>query len=331
MNRQNVFLFIIGFGIGAIFGNFRNENENDHRVPEFQNIMEIESNLTESDVTETNNSQNQRILCVLSTAAKNHQIKAIHAKTTWGRYCDKLIFTSGTADLNLGAFSFNISDSYDNLWGKTKEAMIYIYEKLIDDYDWIYKGDDDSFMIIENLRYLLTSYSTDAPLHFGHKYYSEDLEYGFFSGGSGYVLSKFALKLFVERALTDSSICKIKSNAGKEDLEIARCLNGVGALAVDSRDLLERKRFLPLPLDHHLSGEVENWYRELEYYPMNEGTNCCSKYAVSNHYVQPKQMYSRFFLIYHMKVFGIQMRYPRLPKMVSTEDVLMKLEKQLLV
>ena len=76
----------------------------------------------------------------------------MHVKNTWGSHCDKLIFMSSQEDLALGAVALNISEGRQNLWGKTKKSFEYCYQYYRDKFDWFVKADDDTFMIIENLK-----------------------------------------------------------------------------------------------------------------------------------------------------------------------------------
>ena len=116
--------------------------------------------------------------------------------------------------------ALNISESRDHLWKKTKNTMTHVYTNHINEGDWFLKADDDTFVIVENLRYMLHQYSTDFPIYFGFKYKSIVPE-GYMSGGAGYVLSKEALKRFVEKALPDPRMCS-SSDSGVEDVEMGK-------------------------------------------------------------------------------------------------------------
>ena len=89
---------------------------------------------------------------------------------TWGRRCNKLLFMSSEEDHNLPAIKLNVTEGYNNLWDKTKKAFEYVYQNHRKEYDWFLKADDDTYIVVENLRYLLKEFHTNDPIFFGHKF-----------------------------------------------------------------------------------------------------------------------------------------------------------------
>lgn len=166
------------------------------------------------------------------------------------------------------------------------------------------------------------------------------------SGGAGYVLSKEAVKRFVEEGIPNKNKCR-QSADGAEDVEIGidkvyileiiekcntfklylsigKCLEKVNVFAGDSRDSLGRGRFFPFVPEHHLiPGHVDKnfWYWKYIFYETDEGLDCCSDNAVSFHYVSPNQMYVLDYLIYHMRPYGIVSHSQPLPEKLLFSDI----------
>lgn len=104
----------------------------------------------------------------------------------------------------MGTIGLPVKEGRENLGLKTREAFKYVHKNHFHEADWFIKVDDDTYVFMENLRYMLYAYSPQMPIHFGHKFnVSTELKRGFFSGGSGYVLSKEALRMFIEIGLPD--------------------------------------------------------------------------------------------------------------------------------
>ncbi|KAG8238294.1 hypothetical protein J437_LFUL018253 [Ladona fulva] len=88
----------------------------------------------------------------------------------------------------------------------------------------------------------------------------------------GYVLSHEAVRLFVEKGVNDSKICR-KDHGGAEDVEMGKCMEKLGVKIGDSRDSLGRGRFFPLVPEQHLTpggSYTEIWFSKEKYYPTEE-------------------------------------------------------------
>lgn len=246
-----------------------------------------------------------KVLCWIMTGPQNHESKARHVKATWGKRCNKMVFMSSKADESLGAIALEgVEEGRENLWAKTKGAFKYVHDNHINDFDFFLKADDDTYVIMENLRYLLSKHESTDPIYFGRRF-KPYVSQGYMSGGAGYVLSRKALVLFAG-ALKDRK-CR-QDGGGAEDVEIGKCLEMVGVKAGDSRDELGRETFMPFVPEHHIiPGHIpkDMWYWKYIYYPSKVGADCCSDYAISFHYVSPNTMYVLEYLIYHLRPFGI--------------------------
>ncbi|KAG7162042.1 Glycoprotein-N-acetylgalactosamine 3-beta-galactosyltransferase 1-like 5, partial [Homarus americanus] len=226
-----------------------------------------------------------------------------------------------SSNKEVGAVQLKVKEGYNNLWGKTRASLKYLYHNHLDDAEWFYKADDDTFAIVENLKHMLKLYDPDFPIYFGAKLRAKDNSQVFMSGGAGYVLSRAALKLVVEKGFTNSTICKAE-NKGREDVELGRCMQAVGVMFGDSRDHLGRERFLCLTPELLLPGwataNKHGWFWNIVYYPMKEGPMCCSERVVSFHYVKPSMMYVFYYLIYQVHLSHFQGPLPRLPPDTSS-------------
>ncbi|XP_069184737.1 glycoprotein-N-acetylgalactosamine 3-beta-galactosyltransferase 1-like [Procambarus clarkii] len=208
--------------------------------------------------------QKVRVLCLVLAHPAAHYTKAVHVKATWGARCDKLIFISSKNDTKLGAIDIGVSEGRHKLWAKTRAAFTYVYKNYLSEYDWFYKADVDTYTIMENMRYMLSPYDPNFPILFGSKYV-RDKKHLYMCGGSGYVLSRVAVKKFVEEALPNRKMCDLTNKFG-EDVMMGICLKNVGVMFGDSRDSSGRGRFFQMTLTNCLFNEIDGWIKSEIYY-----------------------------------------------------------------
>lgn len=326
MKVSTFVMFIVGFCIGIIFTNF---------LPEMRLVGET----VQHNRTTLQNIKKIRILCFANTRPKSHSERVPHVLETWGKHCDKMLFASTSTNVNIGAIGFNLTDDHESMWGKVTQMLTFIHRNFINEYDWFMKADDDSFILAENMRFLLSAYSRDDPIYFGHKFNTTTHKRGYFSGGSGYVMSRKTLRIFVENVLTNPKFyqndsnadgCHIETDKRTEDYDITTCLDYYNVYAGDARDVLKRDRFLPFWPESHLFGHPDPnfWYWQRKYYFNDEGLDCCSNYTIAYHYISPKLQYTMYYLIYMLKIYGIVRRFPPPPIIKNFADVAYILDEE---
>lgn len=267
--------------------------------------------------------QETRVLCLVLTMPKDHHTKAAKVKSTWGARCNKLIFMSSQDDVQLGAVNLNVTENRSNLYAKVRAGLAYAYEHYGEDYDWFLKADDDTYVIMENLRHFLYPYDPEAAVYFGYRFRTS-YQHGYMSGGAGYVLSRDALRRFNLFALNSTKLCPLSSRP--EDRQIGYCLLNMGVVAGDTRDDTGHDRFLPLN-PRHLMPQLQpgTWLDKTFYFKMNY-SDCCSDTSISFHYSKSYDFDMYEYFLYKLRVLGLPETSYTLPKRLDNKQMEEKLQ-----
>ncbi|XP_064653031.1 glycoprotein-N-acetylgalactosamine 3-beta-galactosyltransferase 1-like [Lineus longissimus] len=230
----------------------------------------------------------------------HYATKAISVNETWGKRCNRLLFVSTPSNqtTDLPIVTFNLKESRSILTNKTMLAFEYVYKNHFDEADWFIKADDDTYVIMENLRHLLKDTDPEKRIHFGHQFKEKNDTW--FSGGSGYVLSKAALRRYVTLGRNNNTLCPWIYS---EDYYMGYCMAALGVTNGNTGDKSRKPSFLPLGFGTHLSNiAAVDWYKRISTSAIENGDNCCHKYLISIHYVSPLEMHKLDWLIYHLRL-----------------------------
>jgi glycoprotein-N-acetylgalactosamine 3-beta-galactosyltransferase len=99
----------------------------------------------------------------------------------------------------------NITEDYFRITDKTLKTIEYVYDNLMNDFDWFVRANDDTYIIVENLRLFLADKCPNEKKNYGkvlqyvhhkHRYTSGNNSAGFHQGGSGVIISRESVRLF---------------------------------------------------------------------------------------------------------------------------------------
>ncbi|TGZ65595.1 hypothetical protein CRM22_005809 [Opisthorchis felineus] len=186
-----------------------------------------------------------RILCYINTYPLNYVTKAIHVQNTWARRCDGFYFTSTVSHPNLSVLVLNMTEPEvrGHLWVKMRKILRAVH-RIADEYDYFLKADDDTYTFLSNLREFLVNHGSPAkPVMWGYRWMTL-CPGGYFSGGSGYVLTREALKRIVEQAIDQHPVCPT-TDEDKEDVKMCLCGQAVGVELEDAQSADGYKLFYP--------------------------------------------------------------------------------------
>ncbi|XP_033243416.1 glycoprotein-N-acetylgalactosamine 3-beta-galactosyltransferase 1 [Drosophila miranda] len=250
-----------------------------------------------------------RILCMIPYNY-NHPSTAKYVKRTWGRHCNVLLFVSGDIDDELEPYVPGINET-DN-WTLVHRGLLHAFEAYKDEANWFLKVEDSSFVVLENLRYMIHSkkFVPTTPIYFGHELENVYAHKPFVFSRSGYVISHEALRRYVDLGRDPKDDHCQHLEGFTEELELSRCLSHVGVTVVDSRDEDGNETFMPVPMSHHFLEGYDNisWLKNLTYHKVDKATVPLSKRAITFRVGYPPEMYDYYYFVYRLQLFGLPMQ-----------------------
>lgn len=207
-----------------------------------------------------------KLFCVVYThAPPNGNVFTDAIQETWGKRCDGFLFASNESN-PISGHSYIPSSSihgfgYKGMTQRTRAILAYIYDNFLEEYEYFHLCGDDTYVIVENLKRFLKSTvsweNENEPDENNTRYLFAGFHYSwggretanYLGGGSGYTLSKKALRAFVEGPL---QTCDPYHEAPNEDMFVSKCFNDHLMNAkfwIDTRDTYGAHRYHQLSVD----------------------------------------------------------------------------------
>ena len=179
-NLPHIFSSYVEASIGNVLtGHFSTLNNIVERTNTFSFFFVLDDDTVAVDL-----SKRVRVLCFVMTCPERLDSKASHVKATWGSRCNKVLYVSDYLNTTFPTINITVDHGRKYLTAKTMAAFDYIYKHHLNDADWFMKADDDTYVIMENLRYFLSEQDTNKPLLFG-SHFMLGTAMGSMSGGAG--------------------------------------------------------------------------------------------------------------------------------------------------
>eukprot|EP00963_Diacronema_lutheri_P012929 scaffold2115_cov363-Pavlova_lutheri.AAC.1 len=197
------------------------------------------------------------IAFVILTTSAQQACRAWAIDETWGSHFRIYFITGMSAANRPGArfVHFPGNDTYRNLKSKMKWFWLTYYEEL-KGFDWIFKGDDDTFVRGWWLCQYLAGLNSSVPLYLGSNYGGRN-QLALNSGGAGYVLSKSSLALLYTCLVENRELFE-EIRGSEEDVMTLRCLeSSSNVLQLNTQD--DKKiRFSPFSFNKR---NLPDWTR----------------------------------------------------------------------
>lgn len=190
-------------------------------------------------------------------------------KETWGGKCDGLLFASSESNLTTGHMHLPSNSKRGfakfGLTQRTRAILAYLYDNFLDEYDYFHLSGDDTYMMVENMKEFLASEKVRKWDEVPNQYMfagfwmhnrKEPEGYFYLGGGSGYTMSRKALKAYVEGPL---QTCETTKEGNSEDVNFSNCVRTLTTKFIDTRDSAGAHRYHQLPVERHATYPDKDW------------------------------------------------------------------------
>lgn len=270
-----------------------------------------------------------KVLCLILSKGRN---KASGVKETWGKHCHRILFYGSYIDDKIPVHRYSsLEPSHVSFCKILKQVFNSDKEdasnETSSDFDWLLISQDSSYVIVENVRRLVAPLDSKQVFHLGRPVKRYAIP-AFNALDSVIVLSKGSVDFIVKHFFVNESSCRQSHfffESFNRTVQVSRSFevslsimldpklfidqdsNSSEVLSVsDTRDNLNRSRFLPFTPEMHLIPDEISEYSAFHRHNIlssGKGFKCCSDTAITFGELSPSKMYLLEYFLYHLTVF----------------------------
>ena len=249
-----------------------------------------------------------RLLCAVYSHNGTDAERLDTVLRTWAPRCDGFFIGSDVTDLDHSRSMLQIShpgpEAYRNMWNKVRSMLVYMYQHHFHSYDWFHIGGDDMYVVVENLKGLLSCpdmlqlqyhgienrRQQQRPVYLGDTICTKgNISQPYNTGGPGYTLNRAALHLLVTQALPHWHT----GTTSAEDVQTAAAFRVLlGLLPTPARERSTGRHYYNSfsPGRHYVHGEPPFYKRYARPLNFTWGPQHAAEYPVSFHYMSAPTM-----------------------------------------
>ena len=228
------------------------------------------------------------ILCIVHTCPQNLETRTKYIKETWAKLCNKTLYVSDSENSTFPTIKLSQITGFTGMWAKTRREMNLLYSEYIDKYDWFIKADDDTYVIMNNLRRFLFNKNSSEPIFYGKLMANGFSKEGYLQGGAGYAFGKGALKRLVEVGFQKGKRCRKETfRSHGDDVYLGLCLVDSGVkMGKDCFDSTGRELFHASSFSQQIIYQktIRTWFYAASFYK-DALQRCCSNESISFHQI----------------------------------------------
>uniref|UniRef100_A0A0N5BAG4 N-acetylgalactosaminide beta-1,3-galactosyltransferase n=1 Tax=Strongyloides papillosus TaxID=174720 RepID=A0A0N5BAG4_STREA len=247
-----------------------------------------------------------KIFCIVLTKPEHRVIRVNALKATWLKRCNKYKYVvTGRIRKNKKGRRQIVYYSVKNVLAAT---MKQLYKTDTADIHWFLIVDDTSYIIMENLRYMLYSYNPKETLGLGFNIKSSEYikSTGTLLSHGSYILSVAAVEKFVTKVIPNIEECS-KKEGSDDDFELSKCLSLIKLRYINSKDENGYEKIIKsslIPNSERCEFVDSEAFQAL-------GRTLSTKpsypeYPISFHNIRQDAQYAMEYFLYHASVIGKQ-------------------------